>query len=1227
MRPADKHLTPQELDLLLLNPADSRDSNATGALPPEAQQHLNGCLYCQSVAEKRRKAEEALRNLRIWSRTSGGGKALAPGSGCPPEDTWSTLAAGLMRDEEAAPFITHAATCGWCGPRLKEAMHDLADDITAEEQEALAKLPSASPGWQRAMAEKLAAQQRRQEDPQPDPKPAFRWWPKLAWAIALPAVAIIAVGVGWLVWLKTREPDVNALLAQAYTEQRTIELRMPGAKYGPMRVERGPQARDLPQQFYSAQTIIKTELAKHPEDPAWLQAQAKAHLLEWDYENAIRELDHALRKKPDDPGLLLDKATALFQQVKQAKAAGSPADIDYSQAVQLLSTVLKKKPDNFVALFNRAIIYEEMHLPKDAIEDLNRYLTIDSTSEWANDARERLERLQRQLQTHLEALATPLADPATFMRLANDPHSVNRLEQRIEDYQEIAITDWLPSAFSSDMNASAARKEQLEALHALGDLLATRHRDTWLSELLPVIHVPSSALAIKSLQKAVTSSNGGDAAGEYQAATEALHLFRSMSNSAGVARSQVEQVHARQRAQKGNDCLDKGKEAAATLNHNSYRWLRAQLEIDEGACSMMVGKFDQARAFIAAANKDIDAGHYPFLQLRSMGIGASIETDAGNLVASWAMNEQGLAKFWEIDFAPAIRAQQFYDDLVYAAEALQQWNVALALGKESANAISLTSNRTTEIAVRQHLAEIAVRAGDFDVATEQLQQSKSLLGDLPSSEGFAVYGEIIHAEIDLQEGRLKEAEARLAEAEPKFQEISSFTLPLSFYQIYGEVLRSDHRTNEAEAALRRAIAIAEANLHTIKTPVARDFWIHETGEAYRSLVSLELAKENKEEALAVWEWYLSAPLRRSLTSVPDFGSSLGSLFLHKAISNLSDETVVSYALVPEGLAVWVFDDHGINFELINRSPSQISSLVHRFASMCAEPNSDLAHLRAIGRDLYDLFILPIAGRLNPSRTLVVEIDPRIADLPLQAMMGPDDRYLIEDFAVDYSPGILYQAQLRPSAVISANARALVVGSTANVLGPGRSFLTVNGVQEAEEIAKKFEHPLLLTAEKATVENLESLLPDSEVFHFAGHAFSDSISGGLVMRSSNGSRKTEIWGGGQAAQGLSALRPDLFRRSQLVVLAACSTGKSHYERREIHGELVRTLLAARVPHIVATSWDVDSEATEHFMNSLYGALLSGKHVPAALQTAAIDLKSIFDTQHPYYWAAFAAFGRS
>src|SRR5690348_12015511 len=157
MRPADKHLTPQELDLLLLNPADSRDSNASGALSPEARQHLNGCTFCQSAVEKYRKAEEVLRSLHVRSRSSGGGKTLVPGLECPSEDTWSTLAVGLMHDEEASPYITHAATCDLCGTRLKEAMQDLSPEITATEEEALARIPM-PPGWERDLAFRLAGQ-------------------------------------------------------------------------------------------------------------------------------------------------------------------------------------------------------------------------------------------------------------------------------------------------------------------------------------------------------------------------------------------------------------------------------------------------------------------------------------------------------------------------------------------------------------------------------------------------------------------------------------------------------------------------------------------------------------------------------------------------------------------------------------------------------------------------------------------------------------------------------------------------------------------------------------------------------------------------------------------------------------------------------------------------------------------------------------------------------------
>src|SRR5258708_37565461 len=116
--------------------------------------------------------------------------------------------------------------------------------------------------------------------------------------------------------------------------------------------------------------IRQDEASKHVEDPKWLQAQAHADLLQWNYDGAIKEIDDALMLNPNDPDLLVDKATALYER---AKKLGISASIDYGEAAENLAQALKKNRDDPIALFNRAIVYEEMSLPHDAIADCEHY--------------------------------------------------------------------------------------------------------------------------------------------------------------------------------------------------------------------------------------------------------------------------------------------------------------------------------------------------------------------------------------------------------------------------------------------------------------------------------------------------------------------------------------------------------------------------------------------------------------------------------------------------------------------------------------------------------------------------------------------------------------------------------------------------------------------------------------------------------------------------------------
>src|SRR5262245_12032751 len=146
MRPADRHLTPQELEALLFGAAGSINVDAPGAATPEAQQHLNRCAVCQAVAEKYRNAEKALTSLGSGADSGNRGRVPTRRPDCPDEEVWLSLAAGLLNKDDVTRYVSHAATCDWCGPLLKEAMEDLAQDATQEEQETLAQLPTASVG-------------------------------------------------------------------------------------------------------------------------------------------------------------------------------------------------------------------------------------------------------------------------------------------------------------------------------------------------------------------------------------------------------------------------------------------------------------------------------------------------------------------------------------------------------------------------------------------------------------------------------------------------------------------------------------------------------------------------------------------------------------------------------------------------------------------------------------------------------------------------------------------------------------------------------------------------------------------------------------------------------------------------------------------------------------------------------------------------------------------------
>jgi tetratricopeptide (TPR) repeat protein len=375
---------------------------AAGLDREQARAHADGCTACASRLRDHRSAQSRIRSLvspvTAVRRTEA---EINPGRSqdCPPEEKWISVAAGVTSATEAEPLLRHASSCDYCGPMLREATEDLDAEISAEESEAIRQLSSADAGWQRNLARKMAeASAPGKAETRGSARTfwAFSNW-KL-WTAPLGAAAVVAVGAAILI--ERNSPSLfstNQLIAQAYSEQRPIELRFPGAAYAPVRQERGTSGparstMDAPPALLQAEAQIARALASHPHDAGWMQAQARADLFEGYADQAITLLQQAEAARPEDASVEIDLAAALYERAgTQPDPAASAAD--YEHALQSLNRALGKNPNDVVALFNRAQLYQQQKKYSEAIADWKRYLQIDPSGRWADAALRNLEGL------------------------------------------------------------------------------------------------------------------------------------------------------------------------------------------------------------------------------------------------------------------------------------------------------------------------------------------------------------------------------------------------------------------------------------------------------------------------------------------------------------------------------------------------------------------------------------------------------------------------------------------------------------------------------------------------------------------------------------------------------------------------------------------------------------------------------------------------------------------
>lgn len=262
---------------------------------------------------------------------------------CPTDETLALFASGDIDDSTRNNVLAHIETCRDCMAAVLSANAHLEEERSARR------------GWAES-----------------------RWW--MGAVAAAIVIAIIAFPM-----LRGRNDPIARLVALAPVSGRPVEPRLSGGfawapYHGPMRATDSAPDTELLKLGGAAGDAI--ERAQRDRSQEAQRAAAVALVLIDRPSDAIDRLQAIAAQSPGDARAWNDLAAARYAAAAQLRRPSL-----LPEALAAADRALANDPQSAEALFNRALILERMSRADDAQKAWLRYLEIDSTSQWAKEAR------------------------------------------------------------------------------------------------------------------------------------------------------------------------------------------------------------------------------------------------------------------------------------------------------------------------------------------------------------------------------------------------------------------------------------------------------------------------------------------------------------------------------------------------------------------------------------------------------------------------------------------------------------------------------------------------------------------------------------------------------------------------------------------------------------------------------------------------------------------------
>jgi hypothetical protein len=931
----------------------------------------------------------------------------------------------------------------------------------------------------------------------------------------------------------------------------------------------------------------------------------------------VRELERAVKADPLDARAWSDLATVRLQHATEKR---HPSELP--PALVAADRALRLSPALAAARFSRAAIIEELGNESAAARAWRSYLETDPASDRAAIALQHLHRLNAPTSEELWLEAR--------VRLEHAPDAeidsiASAFTNRARAYAEVVLLAAWGKAHLAGDTATAARN--LRIAQRIGLVLRREFGEQLLSEAVERITRATSAEALQ-LARAHIDYEAARYATKATQFSLSIHLSQRCARdfarlddpAAGLCR--LTEAIALMQLQR-NDAAMAALDALQSLERNAERAhaaLRAQTLWHVCLVETLNSHWNSA----------LDACSQSFsehVRLREHAFAGRVETMIAEIHDLLGLPERGWVYRVEASrmLARAGDLQALHTNTAsgtFAAIAARDWPAAQSLA-----ALDMTLARElgdADLIARAHLrgALIQLRLKNSEAALEEVQTGRRELAHLREPDA----GVRTRADLDRAEALIRRATSPRESLELLDRAANAYRRAgLGLYLPATELERGqtyltlrDERS--AAQSFDGAIALLLDQRARVTTAELRASMFDNASDVFDEALRLALRRNAPGRAFRIVE---SARARALLDEIETRTSHR--LERIPSIADLQGaigrNAFVELAVLPEKVAGLVVLSGTVRSFEIPYPARDLDRDIDEFVRLVSG-RGDPGTIRTIARGFYERIVAP-AG-LPPDTPLVISADGPLQRMPWAALYEPkSQRYLIEERTLLLTPSAgIFIANSRRTNERGRLRNVLVIGDPAfdRQMFPDLAALA-GGRNEAAAIRSLYPAGDSATGREATRSLFLRTAPQYAVIHFAGHSVAGLMRGedSFLVFAQEPYSSSLLY-----ASDISRMT---FPATQLVVLATCSSLRGPTRGKEGMPAIARGFLAAGVPAVAGTLWDVEDEESSLLFTTMHEQLAAGASAADALRAAQLLMLHSRNPRlaHPATWAGAQILG--